>query len=60
MADHSQPYLIAENLSYELTVEQPLFSGIQLSISSADRIALVGTNGVGKSGSNLKRDTYLF
>jgi ATPase subunit of ABC transporter with duplicated ATPase domains len=49
MANHSQPYLIAENLSYELAADQPLFAGIQLSISAADRIALVGANGVGKS-----------
>ncbi len=49
MADQSQPYLIAEDLSYELAAAQPLFAGIQLSVSAADRIALVGANGVGKS-----------
>ncbi|BAY19326.1 ABC transporter-related protein [Nostoc sp. HK-01] len=41
--------LIAENLSYELSDMQPLFSGIQGSIAMGDRIALVGRNGVGKS-----------
>ncbi|MBD2496145.1 ribosomal protection-like ABC-F family protein [Nostoc sp. FACHB-280] len=41
--------LIAENLSYELSDMQPLFSGIQGSIAIGDRIALVGRNGIGKS-----------
>jgi ATPase subunit of ABC transporter with duplicated ATPase domains len=49
MADQRQTYLIAENLSYELEATNPLFAGIHLSISAADRISLVGANGVGKS-----------
>uniref|UniRef100_A0A832M512 ABC-F family ATP-binding cassette domain-containing protein n=1 Tax=Oscillatoriales cyanobacterium SpSt-402 TaxID=2282168 RepID=A0A832M512_9CYAN len=49
MSHHRQPYLIAENLSYELNSNQPLFQGIRLSLSAEDRIALVGSNGVGKS-----------
>lgn len=44
-----QPYLIAENLSYELNATRILFQGIQLSLSAMDRIALIGANGVGKS-----------
>ncbi|MGI0484055.1 ribosomal protection-like ABC-F family protein [Pantanalinema rosaneae CENA516] len=44
-----QPYLIAENLSYELNATRTLFPGIQISLSANDRIALVGDNGVGKS-----------
>lgn len=49
MSDDRQPYLIAENLSYELDTTQPLFRGIHLSLSANNRIALVGSNGVGKS-----------
>lgn len=44
-----QPYLIAENLSYELDSTKLLFQGVDLSLSAEDRIALVGSNGVGKS-----------
>lgn len=49
MSNSRQPYFIAENLSYELNAKQTLFQGIQLSLSSNDRVALVGSNGVGKS-----------
>jgi len=49
MSNFRQPYFIAENLSYELSSTQTLFQGIQLSLSSNDRVALVGSNGVGKS-----------
>ncbi len=49
MLNPRQPYLIAENLSYELNSTRVLFKGIQLSLSANDRIALVGANGVGKS-----------
>lgn len=49
MSNQRQPYLIAENLSYELDSTQTLFQGIHLSLSAGDRIALVGSNGVGKS-----------
>lgn len=49
MSNDRQPYWIAENLSYERDSTQPLFQGIHLSISANDRIALVGSNGVGKS-----------
>jgi ATPase subunit of ABC transporter with duplicated ATPase domains len=49
MSIDRQPYLIAENLSCELDSTQTLFQGIHLSLSANDRIALVGSNGVGKS-----------
>lgn len=49
MSYSRQPYLIAENLGYELEPTKALFHGIQLSLSAHDRIALVGPNGVGKS-----------
>jgi ATPase subunit of ABC transporter with duplicated ATPase domains len=49
MSNNRQPYLIAENLSYELDSTQTLFQGIYLSLSANDRVALVGSNGVGKS-----------
>lgn len=49
MSNNRQPYLIAENLSYELDSTQTLFQGIHLSLSENDRVALVGSNGVGKS-----------
>jgi ATPase subunit of ABC transporter with duplicated ATPase domains len=49
MLNHRQPYLIAENLSYTVDSTKTLFQGIHLSISANDRIALVGSNGVGKS-----------
>ncbi|MBD2056039.1 ABC-F family ATP-binding cassette domain-containing protein [Oculatella sp. FACHB-28] len=48
MSNDRQPYLIAENLSYELNSTH-LFQGIHLSLSAGDRVALVGSNGVGKS-----------
>ncbi len=41
--------LLAENLAYELSLERTLFQKVQVSIESGDRIALVGSNGVGKS-----------
>jgi ATPase subunit of ABC transporter with duplicated ATPase domains len=44
-----QPYLLAEGLTYDLSPDHTLFKNIQLSLFSGDRIALVGTNGVGKS-----------
>ncbi|GAB4367191.1 MAG: ABC-F family ATP-binding cassette domain-containing protein [Elainellaceae cyanobacterium] len=49
MLNRQQPYIVAENLSYELDSTQFLFQDIHLSISADDRIALVGANGVGKS-----------
>lgn len=49
MSIDRQPYLIAENLSYELNSAQTLFQRIHLSLSANDRVALVGSNGVGKS-----------
>jgi ATPase subunit of ABC transporter with duplicated ATPase domains len=49
MSAARQPYLMAENLSYELDSMQRLFQGIELSLSAHDRIGLVGSNGVGKS-----------
>src|SRR4028119_2249640 len=53
-----QPYLLAEGLTYELPPDRTLFKNVQLSLAvgdseallrSADRVALVGANGVGKS-----------
>jgi ATPase subunit of ABC transporter with duplicated ATPase domains len=41
--------LIAENLGYEISLERTLFQGIHVSIEQGNRIALVGSNGVGKS-----------
>jgi ATPase subunit of ABC transporter with duplicated ATPase domains len=49
MSNDRQPYLIAENLSYELDSTHLLFQGIHFSLSAGDRVALVGFNGVGKS-----------
>jgi ATPase subunit of ABC transporter with duplicated ATPase domains len=49
MSIDRQPYLIAENLSYTLDSTEPLFQEIHLSLSANDRIALVGSNGIGKS-----------
>lgn len=51
-----QPYLLADGLTYELPPDRTLFKAVQLSLfaedagrGEADRVALVGTNGVGKS-----------
>jgi ATPase subunit of ABC transporter with duplicated ATPase domains len=44
-----QPYLTAENLSYELESTRTLFQSIHLSLAARDRVALVGANGVGKT-----------
>ncbi|MBL1202584.1 MAG: ABC-F family ATP-binding cassette domain-containing protein [Nostoc sp. GBBB01] len=41
--------LLAENLSYELSLDRTLFEKVQVSIEAGSRIALVGKNGVGKS-----------
>ncbi|MBD2414614.1 ABC transporter [Nostoc calcicola FACHB-389] len=41
--------LLAENLAYELSLERTLFQKVQVSIEAGDSIALVGSNGVGKS-----------
>ncbi|QLE55904.1 ribosomal protection-like ABC-F family protein [Nostoc sp. TCL26-01] len=41
--------LVAENLAYELSLERRLFQDVYLSIAQSDRIALIGSNGVGKS-----------
>ncbi|MEH2282084.1 MAG: ABC-F family ATP-binding cassette domain-containing protein [Nostoc sp.] len=41
--------LLAENLSYKLSVDGTLFQEIHLNIDAGDRIALVGRNGIGKS-----------
>jgi ATPase subunit of ABC transporter with duplicated ATPase domains len=41
--------LLAENVCYELGLDKTLFNGVTVSISTGDRIALVGHNGVGKS-----------
>ena len=45
----SQPYVMAENLGYAIEPTRQLFDGISLSLATADRVALVGKNGVGKS-----------
>ncbi|WP_315791099.1 ribosomal protection-like ABC-F family protein [Fischerella sp. JS2] len=44
-----KPILLAENLSYELRANRTLFQGIHLNLEQGDRIALIGSNGVGKS-----------
>jgi ATPase subunit of ABC transporter with duplicated ATPase domains len=41
--------LIAENLTYELSYARTLFEKVLVSIEAENRIALVGSNGVGKS-----------
>ncbi|MDZ8183290.1 MAG: ABC-F family ATP-binding cassette domain-containing protein [Nostoc sp. ChiSLP02] len=41
--------LLAENLSYQLSLERTLFQQIQVTIDARNSIALVGSNGVGKS-----------
>jgi len=43
--------LLAENLAYELSATKSLFKNVQVNIGQGDRprIALVGSNGVGKS-----------
>ncbi|MDM9384205.1 ABC-F family ATP-binding cassette domain-containing protein [Chlorogloeopsis sp. ULAP01] len=41
--------LIAENLAYKINANITLFKGVNLSIEQGDRIALVGSNGTGKS-----------
>ncbi|QIR38712.1 ABC-F family ATP-binding cassette domain-containing protein [Tolypothrix sp. PCC 7910] len=41
--------LLAENLGYQLGSTRTLFEKVQVSIAAGDRIALVGSNGVGKS-----------
>ncbi|MBF2005069.1 MAG: ABC-F family ATP-binding cassette domain-containing protein [Chlorogloeopsis fritschii C42_A2020_084] len=41
--------LLAENLAYEIKASRTLFQGVNLSIEDGDRIALVGSNGTGKS-----------
>ncbi|GET42362.1 ABC-F family ATP-binding cassette domain-containing protein [Microseira wollei] len=41
--------LLGENLGYEISSTRTLFKGVQVSIESRARIALVGRNGVGKS-----------
>jgi ATPase subunit of ABC transporter with duplicated ATPase domains len=41
--------LIAENLAYELSYARTLFEKVLVSIEADNRIALVGSNGVGKS-----------
>ncbi|HEY9662176.1 MAG TPA: ABC-F family ATP-binding cassette domain-containing protein, partial [Allocoleopsis sp.] len=49
MASGQQPYLMADQLSYELSSTKPLFCNLQVSVAAGDRIALVGNNGVGKT-----------
>jgi ATPase subunit of ABC transporter with duplicated ATPase domains len=49
MPNTPQPYLLADQLAYDVTSTRRLFQGIHISIAPDDRIALVGANGVGKS-----------
>ena len=49
MPQHAQPCLVADSLSYSLASGRTLFADVSVSIFPADRIALVGKNGVGKS-----------
>ncbi|NJR73083.1 MAG: ATP-binding cassette domain-containing protein [Scytonema sp. CRU_2_7] len=41
--------VLADNLAYEISSTRTLFKGVQVSIGEDERIALVGSNGVGKS-----------
>ncbi|BAY34097.1 ABC transporter-related protein [Nostoc carneum NIES-2107] len=41
--------LLAENLAYQIGSTRTLFEKVQANITTGDRIALVGSNGVGKS-----------
>lgn len=41
--------LVAENLAYEISADRTLFEKVNVSIEDNNRIALVGSNGVGKS-----------
>ncbi len=45
-----QPYLLADNLTYEFPPDRRLFKNVQLSLGECDRVAPVDANGVGKSG----------
>lgn len=49
MPNDQKPYLIAENLRYEVNPTRSLFTGLHVSLCAGDHIALVGSNGVGKS-----------
>lgn len=49
MSDLRSPILVAENLSYTIDSTQTLFEDVHLSLQNEDRVALIGTNGVGKS-----------
>lgn len=49
MFNPRQPYLVAENLSYELNATRTLFQRLQLRLAGDSRVALVGANGIGKS-----------
>lgn len=49
MPHYTQPYILAEQLAYDVTATRRLFQSIDISIVPNDRIALVGANGVGKS-----------
>ena len=44
-----KPILLAENLAYEISADRTLFKKVNVSIEDKHRIALVGSNGVGKS-----------
>ncbi|KAB8316232.1 ABC-F family ATP-binding cassette domain-containing protein [Tolypothrix campylonemoides VB511288] len=48
---HKKSILFAENLAYQLSATRTLFKNVQVNIGESDRprIALVGSNGVGKS-----------
>lgn len=49
MPQHIQPCLVADSISYGPVSGQIMFTSVSVSIFPGDRIALVGSNGVGKS-----------
>lgn len=46
---HKNSILLAENIGYNLGLDRTLFQGVHLNICMREQIALVGSNGVGKS-----------
>ncbi|MBD2203067.1 ABC-F family ATP-binding cassette domain-containing protein [Calothrix sp. FACHB-1219] len=46
---HKNSILLAENIGYNLDLDRTLFQGVHLNICMGEQIALVGSNGVGKS-----------
>lgn len=49
MPNDKQPYVLANQITYELNATRTLFRDVQVSLAVGDRVALVGANGIGKS-----------